>query len=159
VAPRHAALDITIAAVGRLRRGPELDLIDDYRKRLSWAVTIREIEEKRPLPTPERRAREGERLFDALPEGALLIALDERGRQFSSEEFAGQLRKWQESGHRTLAFAIGGADGLDQAVTDRATLLLALGRMTWPHMMARCMLVEQLYRAQQIQAGHPYHKG
>lgn len=159
MAPRHAALDITIAAVGRLRRGPELDLIENYRQRLSWAITIREVEEKRPLPTPERQAREGERLLDALPEGALLIALDERGRQFSSAELAGQLRKWQESGHRALAFAIGGADGLAPAVTDRATLLLALGRMTWPHMMARCMLVEQLYRAQQIQAGHPYHKG
>ncbi len=159
MAPRHAALDITIAAVGRLRRGPELDLIENYRKRLSWAVTIREVEEKRPLSTAERRSREGERLLDALPEGALVVALDERGRQYSSEEFAGQLRKWQESGHRSLGFVIGGADGLDRAVTDRATMLLALGAMTWPHMMARCMLVEQLYRAQQIQAGHPYHKG
>lgn len=159
MAPRNAALDITIAAVGRMRRGPELDLIDDYRKRLSWAITVREVEEKRPLKAAERKAREGERLLGAVPDGALLVALDERGRQFSSEEFAGQLRKWQESGHRALAFAIGGADGLDRAVTDRATLLLALGRMTWPHMMARSMLVEQLYRAQQIQAGHPYHKG
>ncbi len=159
MAPRHAALDITIAAVGRLRRGPELELIETYRKRLSWAVTIREVEEKRPLSTAERRAREGERLLDALPAGALVVVLDERGRQFSSEEFADQLRKWQESGHRSLGFVIGGADGLDRAVTDRATILLALGAMTWPHMMARCMLVEQLYRAQQIQAGHPYHKG
>lgn len=159
MAPRHAALDITIAAVGRLRRGPERDLIEIYRQRLSWAVTIREVEEKRPLSTAERRAREGERLLDALPDGALVVALDERGRQFSSAEFAEKLRKWQESGHRSLGFAIGGADGLDQAVTDRATMLLALGRMTWPHMLARCMLVEQLYRAQQIQAGHPYHKG
>ncbi len=159
MAPRQAALDITVAAIGRVRRGPERDLIENYRKRLSWAVTIREVEEKRPLPMAERRAREGERLLAAVPDGALLVALDEKGRQFSSEEFADQLGNWRESGRRELAFAIGGADGLDRAVTDRATMLLALGRMTWPHMMARCMLVEQLYRAQQIQAGHPYHKG
>ena len=148
---------IRIIAVGRMKDKRLAALADDFLKRIRPMAPVEVLEIKDSQPDKEGREMVA-RLGSAAGAG-MTIALDERGRQFSSEEFAGQLRKWQESGHRTLAFAIGGADGLDRAVTDRATLLLALGRMTWPHMMARCMLVEQLYRAQQIQAGHPYHKG
>jgi 23S rRNA (pseudouridine1915-N3)-methyltransferase len=151
-------MDIVIAAVGRLRRGPEHDLLETYRKRLHWPVAIREVEEKRPLPPAERRKREAALLQAALPADAILIALDEGGTQMTSPDFARRLGGWQDEGVRTLAFAIGGADGLDPGFRDGARLKIAFGTMTWPHMLARCMLVEQLYRAQQILAGHPYHK-
>ena len=115
---------------------------------------------RRPVGSAaERRAREGDRLLNAVPDGALLVALDEGGRALKSRDFADQIGKWLDAGQRSLAFAIGGADGLAPAVIERARLVLSLGPMTWPHMLARCLLVEQLYRAQQIRAGHPYHKG
>jgi len=151
-------MNIVIAAVGRLRRGPEQDLLDTYRRRLHWPVTIHEVEEKRPLPPAERRKREAALLQAAVPAYSLLIALDEGGAQLTSPDFARRIAAWQDDGVRTLAFAIGGADGLDPGFRDGARLKIAFGTMTWPHMLARCMLVEQLYRAQQILAGHPYHK-
>jgi len=151
-------MNIVIAAVGRLRRGPEHDLLETYRRRLRWPLAIQEVEEKRPLPTPERRKREAALLQGAVPADALLIALDEGGQHMTSPDFAHRIAAWQDEGVRTLAFVIGGADGLEPAFRDAARLKIAFGTMTWPHMLARCMLVEQLYRAQQILAGHPYHK-
>jgi 23S rRNA (pseudouridine1915-N3)-methyltransferase len=151
-------MNIVIAAVGRLRRGPEHDLLETYRRRLRWPVAIQEVEEKRPLPPAERRKREAALLRAALPGDSLLIALDEGGAQLTSPDFARRIAAWQDDGVRTLAFAIGGADGLDPGFRDGAHLIMAFGTMTWPHMLARCMLMEQLYRAQQILAGHPYHK-
>jgi 23S rRNA (pseudouridine1915-N3)-methyltransferase len=151
-------MQITIAAVGRLRRGPEHELIETYRRRIRWPLIIQEIEEKRPFPVPELRKREAALLQAALPDGATVVALDEGGRQMPSDTFAKRLGSWQDDGIRDIAFVIGGADGLDPAISDIASLKLSLGSMTWPHMMARCLLVEQIYRAQQILAGHPYHK-
>ncbi len=151
-------MNIVIAAVGRLRRGPEHDLLETYRRRLHWPATIKEVEEKRPLPPAERRKREAVLLQAALPDDSLLIALDEGGAQMTSPDFARRIAAWQDEGVRTLAFVIGGADGLEPGFRDSARLKIAFGTMTWPHMLARCMLVEQLYRAQQILAGHPYHK-
>ena len=119
---------------------------------------IVELEEKRRLPAPELKAREGELILAALPAGARLAALDEDGKQWSSREFAGRLAAWRDAGSPTLAFAIGGADGLDRAVIERADAVMSLGAMTWPHLLVRGMLLEQLYRAQQILAGHPYHR-
>ena len=150
---------IVIAAVGRLRRGPELDLLESYRRRMRWPVTIREVEEKRPLPAAERRKREAELLRQATPEGATVIALDERGKAVTSAQFADRIADLQSRGTRNLAILIGGADGLDDSLRADADLTIAFGSMTWPHMLARGMLMEQLYRAQQILAGHPYHKG
>lgn len=149
---------IVIAAVGRLRRGPEHDLLEIYRRRIRWPVSIQEIEEKRPFPTAELRKREAVLLQGALPDGALVAALDEDGRQMKSADFATLLDGWQNVGTRDVAFVIGGADGLDPTFRDAASVKIAFGSMTWPHMLARCMLMEQLYRAQQILAGHPYHK-
>jgi 23S rRNA (pseudouridine1915-N3)-methyltransferase len=151
-------MNIVIAAVGRLRRGPEHDLLETYRRRLHWPIAIQEVEEKRPLPPAERRKREAALLQAAVPADSLLIALDEGGAQLTSPDFARQIAAWQDQGVRTLAFAIGGAGGLDPGFRDGARLKISFGTMTWPHMLARCMLVEQLYRAQQILAGHPYHK-
>ena len=119
---------------------------------------ILELEEKRRLPPPELKAREAELILAALPTGARLVALDQRGSEWSSREFADRLRAWRDRGSSAIAFAIGGAEGLGAAVIERADVVLSLGAMTWPHLLCRCMLLEQLYRAQQILAGHPYHR-
>lgn len=150
---------ITIAAVGKWKAGPERALFEEYKKRLKWPVTLKEVEERRPLPVPQLKAREAELLLDAIPKKPpLLIALDERGKTFSSDALAKQISSWQQRGIGEAAFVIGGADGLDDSLRARAGLLLSLGAMTWPHMLVRVMLIEQLYRAQQILAGHPYHR-
>ncbi len=109
------------------------------------------------MSASERKIREGELLLAALPDRALVVALDERGKNVSSADFAKLIAKWQSSGS-TIAFLIGGADGHGDPVRARADNLLALGTMTWPHLLVRAMLCEQLYRAQQILAGHPYHR-
>ena len=150
---------IVIAAVGRLRRGPEFDLFEAYRRRMQWSVAIREVEEGRPLPPAERRRREAELLRGAVPDGATVVALDEGGSQLDSRQFAQWIGAWRNKGLRDLAFVIGGADGLDAALRDGVEMKIAFGTMTWPHMLVRAMLMEQIYRAQQILAGHPYHKG
>ncbi|CAA7618759.1 23S rRNA (pseudouridine(1915)-N(3))-methyltransferase RlmH [Magnetospirillum sp. UT-4] len=147
-----------LAAVGRAKAGPERDLYDQYVRRLTAPPTLREVEEKRPLPGAERKAREGELLLAAIPAGAVVVALDERGRSLGSEAFAGMLGRWRDDGVGDLAFLIGGADGHAQAVRERAGLLLSFGALTWPHMLVRAMLAEQLWRAQAILAGHPYHR-
>lgn len=149
---------LLILAVGRLKTGPLADLQSHYADRITWPLETREVEERRALPVPERKAREGELLLAALPAEAVLVALDERGTALSSPAFAERLARWREEGVKTLAFAIGGADGLAPAILKRAALTLALGPMTWPHQMVRGLLLEQLYRAQQILAGHPYHR-
>jgi 23S rRNA (pseudouridine1915-N3)-methyltransferase len=121
-------------------------------------AAIVELEEKRRLPPPELKTREAELILAALPAGARLVALDQRGAEWSSRELADRLRTWRDSGIGAIAFAIGGAEGLGPAVVERADAVLSLGMMTWPHLLVRCMLLEQLYRAQQILAGHPYHR-
>ena len=98
-------------------------------------------------------------ILGALPFGVTFIALDERGTQWSSRALAERIAFWRDEGSPELAFAIGGADGLAESVLDRAEVILSLGSMTWPHLLVRGMLLEQLYRAQQILAGHPYHRG
>jgi 23S rRNA (pseudouridine1915-N3)-methyltransferase len=119
---------------------------------------IVELEERRRLPSAVLKAREAELLLGAWPAGIPLVALDERGAAWSSRVFAGRIAAWRDEGWPELAFAIGGADGLETAVLDRADAIMSLGPMTWPHLLVRGMLLEQLYRAQQILAGHPYHR-
>lgn len=147
-----------LAAVGRAKPGPELDLYTQYVRRLSPPLTLKEVEEKRPLPVPERKAREAELLLAAIPAGAVVVGLDERGKSPGSEEFARRLGQWRDTGTADLAFVIGGADGHGDAVRERASVLLSFGAMTWPHMLVRAMLAEQLWRAQAILSGHPYHR-
>ena len=148
-----------LAAVGRLRPGPVRALVDEYAGRSTWPLTMREVEARKKLTGPALREHEGDLLLAAIPEKATLVALDERGRDLTSTELAGRLGRWRDDGVQDLAFAIGGADGLSQAVRDRAALTIAFGRATWPHMLVRAMLVEQVYRAQTILSGHPYHRG
>lgn len=151
-------MNIQIIAVGRMKKGPEYDLMNVYLKRSPWVIKIIEVEEKRPLKGAERMAREGELLLKAIPDGSTVIALDERGKEMRSTAFAEKIRTWQDQGISNLIFLIGGADGYDGLVKKRADGLISFGAMTWPHMMVRAMLVEQLYRASTILQGHPYHK-
>lgn len=149
---------ITIAAVGRIRAGPERDLQDHFAGRLAWPLEVREVEERKRLAPDRLRRREGELLLKACPAGATLVALDQGGRELTSVGFARRLGEWRDGGIADVAFLIGGADGLDETVRRRADQVLSLGSMTWPHLMVRGMLLEQIYRAQQILAGHPYHR-
>lgn len=152
-------MQIEILAIGRARAGPERELFQLYADRVRWPLSLRELEEKRRLPPPEMKAREGALLLAALPHDSAVVALDETGRDLTSEQFAERLGRWRDEGRGTVAFVIGGADGLSDGVRDRADLVISLGRQTWPHMLVRAMLMEQIYRAQQILAGHPYHRG
>ena len=149
---------ISIIAVGRLKSGPETALAQQFLTRLTWPVTVREVEEKKKLPPTALRKREAELLLSACPKIATIIALDEQGKGLTSREFAARLGRWRDEGETEIAFIIGGAGGLDKTILDRASLVLSLGPMTWPHQLARGLLLEQLYRGQQILAGHPYHR-
>ncbi len=159
---------IVVAAVGRSRAGkggaPEQTFFDDYARRLvargpaGLTLELREVEEKRKLPTETRRASEADLLLAQIPKGAARVALDGRGKTLSSEDFARRLRGWSDDGVADLAFVIGGADGLDRRIIEGAALVLSLGAMTWPHLLVRAMLAEQIYRAQSILLGHPYHR-
>jgi 23S rRNA (pseudouridine1915-N3)-methyltransferase len=150
---------LSVIAVGRLKSGPHAALAQHYAERLTLPLTQREVEEKRKLPPAELMEREAALLLAAVPAGATIIALDSRGKALSSEALAERLAQWQAQGVGDLAFLIGGAEGLSPQVRQKAQLVLSLGPMTWPHLLVRGMLLEQLYRAQQIMAGHPYHRG
>lgn len=149
---------VTVAAVGRDRTGPTRALFEEYAKRCPWPVRLVEVTARAHLPDERRIADEAERLLQAVPEGAVILALDERGQELGSEAFAARISAWQEAGRRELACLIGGPDGFDPVIPERADLRLAFGRMTWPHRLVRVMLLEQLYRAAMILAGHPYHR-
>lgn len=145
-----------IIAVGRLRAGPEAELIARYATRLRPRLEITEVAEAAGGPAEAKR-REAAGLLAALPANAFAVALDLGGAAPDSETFAARLDRWLGLG-RPVCFLIGGAEGLDAAVLARADAVLSLGAMTWPHMLARAMLAEQLYRARAIAAGHPYHR-
>jgi len=151
-------LKLTIACIGRAGRGPERDLYEHYAGRIRWPLTLRELEEKKKLPPAELVRREGELLLGAVPDRAVLVALDRRGKVVDSETFAQRLARWRDDGVADVAFLIGGADGHGEPLLQKASLVLSFGAMTWPHLLARAMLAEQIYRAQQLLAGHPYHR-
>ncbi|MGI3163795.1 23S rRNA (pseudouridine(1915)-N(3))-methyltransferase RlmH [Pseudooceanicola sp. 200-1SW] len=155
-------MKLHLCAIGRLRKGPEKALIDDYLDRAGKTgralglgpCTVSEAEAKRGGGMGE----EAELLGRMIPEGAKLVCLDERGKLLTSPELADQLGAWRDEGIRDAAFVIGGADGIDPALRARADLSISFGKMVWPHMLARVMLSEQLYRATTILAGSPYHR-
>lgn len=150
------ARTVSILAIGRMRPGPERELYDHYAARLRPPPVVVELAEARGSPAEVRR-REGAALLAALPAGAIVVALDLGGEAPGSEDFAALMERWMTAG-RPLVFLIGGAEGLDGAVTGRADHRLSLGPMTWPHFLVRGMLAEQMYRAQAIRTGHPYHR-
>ena len=134
-----------IVARGRIGRGPEAELVDRYLKRVSWPTKVTELAEsggKLPLP----------------PENGVTILMDEKGEQLGSLALARRLEAWRDAGKREARFMIGGADGFDDGARASADLLIAFGRATWPHLLARAMLAEQLWRATSILANHPYHR-
>lgn len=153
---------VTIAAVGRLRGGPERDLIDDYLARFDRTGRPHGLGPVEVVEVDERKgggmAGEGKLLDAAIPEGAWRIALDERGKVMTSPDFANLLQTRADDGQRDIAFIIGGADGIDPALRKRCNGALSFGKMVWPHMLVRVMLAEQLYRAATIQAQLPYHR-
>lgn len=148
-------MKIRIIAVGKLKNSPLLDMCDEYVKRIGWKVSVKEID----APKGSTSAQEAPLILKHLSEPSFVIALDERGETFTSPEFAKKVSKWQSAAPaNTLTFLIGGADGFDNAVREKANFLMSFGKQTWPHMLVRVMLLEQIYRAQQILAGHPYHR-
>lgn len=156
---------IVVAAVGKARAAPEQALFDAYARRLvksgpaGLTLELAEVEERRKLAGEPLRKAEAELLLARIPKDSTLVALDGRGKVLGSEAFASQLARWRDEGIGDLAFVIGGADGLDPALLKGARFVLSLGAMTWPHLLVRAMLAEQIYRAQSILLGHPYHRG
>lgn len=156
---------LSVAAIGRLRGGPEADLVDDYAARIRAAgraqgVTrfdVREFEAPKGLSGVKRRQAESALLKDAAGD-AILVALDERGDTLGSADFAGRIGKWRDAGAAEVAFLVGGADGHEPSLVAEADLAVAFGRATFPHLLVRVMLVEQIYRAMTILSGHPYHR-
>ncbi len=153
---------VHLCAVGRLRSGPERDLITDYVQRFDRTgrplglgpLTEHEVEDKKNAGM----GAEAELLARAMPAGAVLVALDERGKLLTSPDFAAQLARWRDAGRQDVAFVIGGADGIDPSLRARADFSISFGQMVWPHMLVRVMLAEQLYRAANILSGGPYHR-
>ncbi|MFL4469244.1 23S rRNA (pseudouridine(1915)-N(3))-methyltransferase RlmH [Tateyamaria armeniaca] len=153
---------VHICAVGRLRGGPEADLISDYTTRFDRTgralglgpLSISEVEDRKG----GGMTAEADLLRRAIPKGAVICCLDERGRVESSPNFANRLAAWRDSGRSDVAFVIGGANGTDPSLRGDADHLLSFGAMVWPHMLVRVMLAEQLYRAASILAGSPYHR-
>lgn len=153
---------VQICAVGRMRAGPELELIDTYIGRFDSTgrglglgpCTIKEVEDRRKTGMPGEAAL----LSKSIPTGAVTCTLDERGRMITSPEFARLLATWRDQGRSDVTFLIGGADGLDSELRARSDTSISLGKMVWPHMLVRVMLAEQLYRAASILANKPYHR-
>ena len=146
-------MDIKILAIGREKSGPVHDLCAEYQKRITWKVSVEEFVARKGAGA----AGETDLLLKNIKDGWTLVVLDPRGETITSEDFSKKIGKWQMSG-QTLALAIGGADGFDDRMRKRANFMLSFGKQTWPHMLVRVMLLEQVYRAQQILAGHPYHR-
>lgn len=149
---------LLLAAVGRWKSGPERSLYEHFARRIAFPLELKEIEARKKLPPAALVRREGELLLAEIPKGAVVVALDGRGKPLSSVAFARRLGAWRDGGARDVVFLIGGAEGLDEAILRKAALTLSLGPMTWPHLMVRAMLAEQIYRAQAILSGHPYHR-
>ena len=157
---------LVVAAIGRLKDGPERELAERYRKRAEQAggriglrgTEIVEIRESRAQEVGKRVIEESIALANIIPDRAIIVLLDERGDNLNSAALAVQLQRWRDDGRPAAVFVIGGDDGLAPSLRDKATLRLAFGAATWPHQLVRVMLLEQLYRAVTILSGHPYHR-
>ncbi len=147
---------IHIHAVGRVKSGPFAALYEEYARRFQWELTLHELS----APSSADKTQQTDILLKSLDQkpAERVIALDERGKNLDSMAFAAKLGDWRDGGIRDTAFVIGGADGFDERLKNRADMLVSFGKLTWPHQLVRVMLVEQIYRAQQILAGHPYHR-
>ena len=151
-------MKLVILAVGKGRNSPEHELATSYIKRLPEGGEIQEIDSKLSAG-PKRQQDETRLLLRLVPDNAILVCLDPRGKDISSELLASKIGSWRDEGQQAVYFAIGGADGHDRDIHQRADLLMSFGSAIWPHMLFRAMLAEQLYRASAILSGHPYHRG
>ena len=157
---------LALVCVGRLKAGPERELFDRYFKRTSESargvgisgVDLREIDESRVRRKEDRREEEAAAILAAVPAGAFVVALDERGQSPTSEEWAAEIRRARDASRAAFAVVIGGPDGLSPSLREKAHRVVSFGAMTWPHQLVRVMAGEQLYRAMSILAGHPYHR-
>ena len=157
---------LAVAAIARLKESPERELVERYRKRAEQVgrrigirgVEIIEIKESRAQEAGKRMIEESIALAQVIPERAVVVVLDERGKNLASAAFAAQLGRWRDDGRQDAIFIIGGDDGLMPSLREKATMIVALGAATWPHQLVRVMLLEQIYRALSILAGHPYHR-
>lgn len=160
-------MNLIVAAVGRMKKGPERELAERYRERASKAGRAVGIQDVEVIEVAESRAREVNRrmieesiaLTQLIPDDAVTVVLDQRGESLDSARFTSTLQRWRDNGRPAAVFVIGGADGLAPSLNEKADLRLAFGAATWPHQLVRIMLLEQLYRAVTILAGHPYHRG
>ena len=141
-----------------MKAGPEKALFDHYLKRISWTLDVHEVIQRGNFSNIDLRKRESEILLTKVPEKSVLVALDEGGVSLNSREFAEKLRCWRDDGHLKIAFVIGGPEGLDSSLCAKADLVMSFGRLTWPHMLVRSLLAEQIYRTQAILSRHPYHR-
>lgn len=152
-------MNIKIIAVGKITCPSLRKLMDDYNRQCTWKITVHEIIPKKTMSIAQHnKAYQAELIQALIPKNTTIILLDERGKNLSSQDLARDLEQYKNQGLSPLVFIIGGADGLDQSLYDRAHTILSFGKMTWPHKLVRLMLMEQLYRAEKIIAGHPYHR-
>jgi len=153
---------VFLCVVGRLRAGPEKTLIDDYLTRFDRSGRALGLGPARVVEVEDKKnagmGAEAALLRKALPKGAVICTLDERGKVISSPEFAQKMAGWCDTGRQDLALIIGGADGIDPSLRAEADFSISFGKMVWPHMMVRVMLAEQIYRAATILGGSPYHR-
>ena len=157
---------IMVIGVGRLKQGPERELAQRYRERFDdigrklgfRGLDVHDLSESSARDTATRMAEEAASILKLVPDGATIITLDERGKSLGSVAFATELGRWRDSGVGNIVFVIGGADGLSPELRRKAAFSVAFGAATWPHQMVRVMLLEQIYRAATILAGHPYHR-
>ncbi len=159
-------MELIVSAIGRLKKGPEQDLVSRYLDRAAKSgrslgfsgPTHLEHPESRAQTSAQRKQQEAQTLLQKVSDGARLIAFDERGKSISSQDFANHLANWRDNGAGACAMVIGGPDGLDHDLRDRADLVLSFGKLTMPHQLARVLVLEQVYRAITILSGHPYHR-
>ena len=157
---------IMVIGVGRLKQGPERELAQRYRERFDdigrklgfRGLDVHDLPESSARDAPTRMAEEANAILKLVPDGATIVTMDERGKTLASTAFASELGRWRDSGIANIVFVIGGADGLSPDLRRKAALSVAFGAATWPHQLVRVMLLEQIYRAATILAGHPYHR-
>jgi 23S rRNA (pseudouridine1915-N3)-methyltransferase len=157
---------LVVAAVGKLKRGPDREIAERYRDRLAKlcrgiglrGIDVIEIAESQSRDVERRMLEESIAITTLIPDGAAVVLLDEKGRALNTGDFVDAVRSWRDSGRDACVFVVGGADGLSPALRQKAELTVAFGALTWPHQLVRIMLLEQLYRVATVLAGHPYHR-
>jgi 23S rRNA (pseudouridine1915-N3)-methyltransferase len=151
-------LKVVINAIGKITEREIISLNQEYIKRIKWEIAVNELQPARLGNESKNKEKEAESLWPSNTNNAYVIALDETGKQFTSEEFSQKLSQLESNGTGKIYFLIGGADGHTQTTRDKADLIISLGKMTLPHKLARLILIEQIYRAYSISSGHPYHR-